>query len=109
MPNSRGRRIASNQSKVSQRRRRGTGPSGTPATPSSPPQQFGGEEREVGVPAAAVAASTPGPAAAIAPVRRTEPRSRPTVYQYIKPEIQRILVLSGAIIAVLVVLSFVLD
>ena len=105
MPNSRGRRIASNQSKVSQRRRSGRGPSGTPATP----QQLGGEEREVGVPAAAVAASTPGPAAAIAPVRRTEPRSRPTVYQYIKPEIQRILVLSGAIIAVLVVLSFVLD
>ncbi len=108
MPNSRGRRIASNQSKVSQRRRRGRGPSGTPATPSAPPQQLGGEEREVGVPAAAVAASAPGPAA-IAPVRRTEPRSRPTVYQYIKPEIQRILILSGAIIAVLVVLSFVLD
>ena len=109
MPNSRGRRVASNQSRVSQRRRRGRGPSGTPATPSEPPQQLGGEEPEVGAPAAAVAAAAPRTAAAIAPVRRTEPRSRPTVYQYVKPEIKRILVLSGAIIAVLVVLSFVLD
>lgn len=127
-----GRRAASRQGELSRRRKKGArGPSGIPATSARDHQQNGGEaavavgtvadaEAPVNVegPANAVQQAQPAVAAASArPSAQTvaQPRGqgrqrgeRPAAYNYIGAELRRIAVLSTAVLAALVALSFVI-
>ncbi len=100
------RRTAARQTQLGQRKRRQTrGPSGTPA--ASEPRQA---PESVSVGAENVipdAVSTPQPSLQ----RQSAPQqreARPAVYAYVAPELRRILTFSGATIAILVALTFVL-
>ena len=102
----RSRRTAARQTQLGQRKRRQTrGPSGTPAAP---------EPKPADEPAAAVVESV-GPVGTSStqpsPQRQSSPRTaeaRPAVYAYVAPELRRILTFSGATLAILVALTFVL-
>ena len=119
MPN-RGRRVASRQAKISQQKKRGKGPSGIPTGPPQPPEPRKEDSNAVADqgPQAGVAPATPTLApstAAVAPfrrnspVRRSETRARTLVYDYIGSEFRRIVLLSGAILALLIALAIFLN
>lgn len=99
------RRTAARQTQLGQRKRRQTrGPSGTPAASEPKPAA-----EPVSVAAEAVSpdmSSPPQPS----PQRQSTPRAeaRPAVYAYVAPELRRILTFSGATLAILVALTFVL-
>jgi hypothetical protein len=104
-----GRRVAAKQAQLGQKRKRGRGPSGIPVTP---PQNTDGQAVEVTRPeATTIAEARPIPTSApsVAQTRRVETRNRPLVYSFVGPEIRRITLLSGVILAILVALSFVLN
>ena len=98
MPN-RGRRVAARQAQIGLKRKKSRGPSGIPTEPrpnvtnQAPPNTN--------------ALGTPVTAPRPTPIRRTDPR--PAVYSYIGPEIRRILLLGGIIIAILVALTLIID
>lgn len=100
------RRTAARQTQLGQRKRRQTrGPSGTPATPEPKPASEAVSVAAEGI--STDAPSTPQPS----PQRQSSPRAseaRPAVYAYVAPELRRILTFSGATLAILVALTFVL-
>ena len=105
---SRSRRAAARQTQLGQRKKRQTkGPSGIPSATEAPGStgaveraDASGEERLERPRSEAIVAQRPWAS------RQTE--SRPTVYNYVKPEIKRIMVLSAGILVILGALSFVL-
>ena len=102
----RSRRTAARQTQLGQRKRRQTrGPSGTPAAQEPKPAAEPVSVAAEGV--SADAPSIPQPS----PQRQSSPRAaeaRPAVYAYVAPELRRILAFSGATLAILVALTFVL-
>ena len=104
---SRSRRAAARQTQLGQRKKRTTrGPSGIPAEVPAAPAETSGD----GSPVDERRMETPTTQAAVgqrpASVRQQEPR--PTVYNYVRPEVTRIVLLSTTMLVVLIVLSFVL-
>jgi hypothetical protein len=105
------RRMASRQARLSrQRRRPSRGPSGIRATPSgmAPQPSDGVDGRVQGSVASAPAAprsGLPAPAGSAAARARAE---RPVTYNYIGAEFRRILILSGVVLAALIVLAILL-
>lgn len=109
-----GRRVAVRQAELRSRRRRSGQAS---ASPAGAPAGVAVEDRtqavRTGDPAAAPAASGGSPRPA-APAQRTlsgRTRTRadqPLAYSYVGAELRRISIVSGAVIAVLVVLAFLL-
>ncbi len=100
------RRTAARQTQLGQRKRRQTrGPSGTPTAPEPKPAT-----ESVAVSAEGVTPDTlPTPQPSLQ--RQSSPRAaeaRPAVYAYVAPELRRILTFSGATLAILVALTFVL-
>ena len=111
-----GRRVASRQAQVgSRRRRQHRGPSGTPA--GGPATANPDDEAASAVATEAPEAPAPQPKTEAAP----EPRSaapapqrpaartrtdRPAAYNYVTSEVRRILIVAGALTAVLVALAF---
>ncbi|MQF69479.1 hypothetical protein FIM12_04005 [SAR202 cluster bacterium AD-804-J14_MRT_500m] len=108
MPNSKGRRLASNQARVGPKRKRGRGPSGVPIeapqNSNDPTAEEPGHSDSDVMPSAYLSPKKPTSSTA-----HTVPRSRPTVYRYVNSEIRRILILSSLIVALLLTLSFVLN
>lgn len=109
------RRVASRQAQLSrQRRRQSRGPSGIPATPRvmpAAPQPNDGADARV---RSSVAATTtplrsgaPVPAGS-GPAMARARAERPIVYNYIGAEFRRILILSGIVLATLIVLAILL-
>lgn len=100
---SKGSRAAARRPQPSRKRTKGTGPSGIPTTLP--------QDRDTGRDATATpqssAATTGRPEPHPTSRRRTEDYT--LVYRYVGPELQRILLFSGTIIAALVTLSFFLD
>ena len=107
----RGKHVAAKQAQLSQRKKRGRGPSGIPtasdaqsrrqpvtAAPVSGAAPPGSEA----MPALAAASASPQTAA-------TFTARQPLVYSYVGMELRRILMLSGVIIAAIVVLSIFLN
>lgn len=109
----RGKKVAARQAQLSKRKKRGRGPSGIPTMsaaqrrtqPVDSPQPSAATEATStqAAPAAAVTAA-PAPQATAAVSAR-----QPLVYSYVGNEMRRILMLSGVIIAAIVVLSFFLN
>ena len=111
-----GRRVASRQAQLGRRKRRqNRGPSGAPSdgattaiAENQPADRVATQEREPTTPtqdARAAAPSRPAPAS----LRRSPTRARaerPMAYNYIGPELRRILILFGVQIVILVVLAF---
>ena len=91
-----GRRVASQQARLSRRRHHGRGPSGIPAV--APAAQAEDGDRPVSQP------TVPLPPAA-APGPRPRAEFRPAVLNYIGPELKRIAVVAGVAIVILAVLS----
>jgi len=111
-----GRRVASRQAQLGRRRRRqNRGPGGAPPVELAPEESNRRAFQPVAtrVPEADGASPSAGPPASTRAVSvaaqsrsartRTE---RPTAYNFVAPELRRILVLSGVLTAVLVVLAF---
>ena len=105
---SRSRRAAARQTQMGQRKKRTTrGPSGIPdAAPAAPAVTSGDgggqvDERHPEM-------STTQAVAAQRRVSTRQPEPRPSVYNYVRPEIIRIAILSAIMLAVLIVLTFVL-
>ena len=100
------RRTAARQTQLGQRKRRQTrGPSGTPAGSEPRPAIESVSAAAEGV--SADVTSIPQPSSQ----RQSSPRAaeaRPAVYAYVAPELRRILTFSGATLAILVALTFVL-
>ena len=118
-----GRRAAARQGELSRRRKRGQrGPSGVPATPPLPeelqPSNGGGLTLAVEAAGAVSAAAGAEPVqAAVVPAPQpvVQPRGqgrqrgeRPAAHHYVGSELRRIGVLTTAVVAALVALSFVL-
>lgn len=105
------RRVASRQAQLSrQRRRQNRGPSGIPATPQgmAPQPSDGVDARVQGSVASARTvprSSPPVPAGSGSARARAE---RPATYNYIGAEFRRILILSGIVLAALIVLAILL-
>ena len=107
------RRVASRQAQLSrQRRRQSRGPSGIPATPQGMavgPQPSDGVDARVQGSAASVPAaprSSPSVPAGSGSARARAERS--VTYNYIGAEFRRILILSGVVLAALIVLAILL-
>ncbi|MBM3924879.1 MAG: hypothetical protein FJ320_02675 [SAR202 cluster bacterium] len=100
---SRGRRVAARQAQLSRRKRRDHGPASIPA--DQPRSASATLDTLAPSPIAptvgAVRAESRTPQA---PPRRTEQRHM--VYHYVGPEMRRIIILTGVIVAVLVIASF---
>jgi hypothetical protein len=105
------RRVASRQAQLSrQRRRQSRGPSGIPATPRgmAPQPSDGAEARVQGSVATAHTpprSGLPMPAGSGSARARAE---RSVTYNYIGAEFRRILILSGVVLAALIVLAILL-
>ena len=109
----RGKKVAAKQAQLSKRKKRGRGPSGIPTMTAAQRRrqpvaaaQPGGAEAASAQPAAtgAVTSASAAPQAVAAVTAR-----QPLVYSYVGMEMRRILLLSGVIIAAIVVLSFFLN
>ncbi len=106
-----GRRMASRQAELGRRRRRqnrgvGTAVADPPESAPSPAATLTAAQDS-----AAPAAPLPQPRAAVSAVPRSGSRTRfdrPTAYNYVKPEMRRIFIMSGVLLAGLIGLSFVL-
>ena len=100
------RRTAARQTQLGQHKRRQTrGPSGTPVAPEPRPAAESVSPIIEGVDPAAPSTNQPSVQ------RQNTPRgaeARPAVYAYVAPELRRILTFSGATLAILVALTFVL-
>ena len=120
---SKSRRVASRQSQLNRRRKKQQrGPSGIPTeipTPVPGPANAPNGSGASGEPAgAAVADSSPSPrpmtqasSAQTATPLRSSPRirdERPAAYQYMAPEIRRIIAMAATAFAVLLTINFVL-
>ena len=108
----RGKHVAAKQAQLSQRKKRGRGPSGIPTAsvaqrrrqPATPaPASVAASAGSEAMPALAAASASPQTAAATVTARQ------PLVYSYVGMELRRILLLSGVIIAFIVVLSIFLN
>ena len=121
------RRAAARQGELSRRRKRNQrGPSGIPTPPRSQQQDgsppvAAGAAAEYEAPANEVQAARTAVATAAPPAGRSTPQpvaqprgqgrlrgERPAAYNYVGSELRRIAVLSTAVLAALVVLSFVI-
>ena len=101
------RRAAARQTQLGQRKKRQTrSPSEIPDTPR-PPQVRQAVDGS-GALSTPPDAGRPQPTAPARPFQGRQAEPRRTVYQYIGPEIKRILSLSAVILGIIVVLSFVL-
>ena len=109
----RGKKVAARQAQLSKRKKRGRGPSGIPTMSAAQrrrelaesPQPSAESESAATQPVPATpAAASPAPRAAA-----TLSARQPLVYSYVGKEMRRILMLSGVIIAAIVVLSFFLN
>ena len=111
----RGKHVAAKQAQLSQRKKRGRGPSGIPtasaaqrrrqpvtAAPASGAATAGSEATPVLATASAAASASPQTAGALT-------ARQPLVYSYAGMELRRILLLSGVMIAAIVVLSIFLN
>jgi ApbE superfamily uncharacterized protein (UPF0280 family) len=120
---SKSRRVASRQSQLNRRRKRQQrGPSGIPAGAAETDSAATSADTGALDDAAATAVAESSPSAGARPITPPQsaqipnpPRShtrirdeRPTAYQYMGPEIRRIMVMAGTAFAVLVVLKIVL-
>ena len=107
----RGKKVAARQAQLSKRKKRGRGPSGIPTMtaaqrrtqPVDSPQPSAAAEAMPTQPAPTTAAASPAPRAAAAAAFSAR---QPLVYSFVGNEMRRILILSGVIIAAIVVLSF---
>jgi hypothetical protein len=111
-----GRRVASRQAQLGRRKRRQSrGASGAPSdgdatavAENQPANRVATQEREPTT-AAQDAREVAPPRTAPATLRRSPTRARaerPMAYNYVGPEMRRILILSGVLIVILVVLAF---
>lgn len=109
----RGKKVAAKQAQLSKRKKRGRGPSGIPTMtsaqrrrqPVATAQTFSDEAanpQPAGTPVVAAVADAPRATASVA-------ARQPLVYSYVGKEMRRIIMLSGVIIAAIVVLSFFLN
>ena len=107
----RGKRVAARQAQLSQRKKRGRGPSGIPIVTAAQRRRQAAPVQQPtapgSTPAQAVAA-TAGASPSAQPMAAVSAR-QPLVYSYVGMELRRILMLSGVIIAVIVVLSIFLN
>ena len=103
----RSRRASARQTQLGQRKKKQPKSSSEIPAPPRPPQvrQAGDGSGAISTPPDATRPQPAAPARAFQ-ARQAEPRR--TVYQYIVPEIKRILSLSAVIMGIIVVLSFVL-
>ena len=115
-----GRRVASRQAQIGRKRRRqgrsteavaGDGPlvaeESAPVATAAPEAQA---EPQSSAPVSAPQAPVQSTHAQSSPQRST-PRNRldrPTAYNYVAPEVRRILIMAGVLLAVLIALSFVI-
>ena len=113
------RRVASRQSQLNRRRRKQQrGPSGTPPVVAAqvqvddqPSDEDAVEPKRTAAPAPASMRATPAaaqPGAAIAPRFSRIRGERPDAYNYVGPEIRRILAMAGVVVVALVVLGVLL-
>ncbi len=108
----RGKKVAAKQAQLSKRKKRGRGPSGIPTMtaaqrrrlPVAASQPAGAEAASAQPVATGAASVSVAPQAVVAVAPR-----QPLVYSYVGKEMRRILILSGIIIASIVVLSFFLN
>ena len=106
----RGKKVAAKQAQLSKRKKRGRGPSGIPTASTAqrrrqPAAADSASWAEMTpTPNAATTAASPAPRTAAAVISR-----QPLVYSYVGMELRRILMLSGVIIAAIVVLSIFLN
>ena len=114
---SKSRRVASRQSQLNRRKRKQQrGPSGIPAGVPEPDNAVSSADGGALDDVAATALADPAPvtlvpSAQIANPTRSQTRirdERPAAYQYMGPEIRRIVVMAGTAFAVLAVLKIVL-
>ena len=120
---SKSRRVASRQSQLNRRRKKQQrGPSGIPANVPEPDDAVTSADGGASDDAMAAAVAEPSPSTDSNPMTRapsaqiaTHPRGqtrirdeRPAAYQYMAPEIRRVVAMAGTGFAVLVVLKFVL-
>ena len=111
----RGKRVAAKQAQLSRRKKKGRGPSGIPKMTAAqrrrqPVAATSEPAAAEGIPtqpatAAAAVASSPAPRATASVTSARQP----LVYSYVGSEMRRIVMLSGVIIAAIVVLSFFLN
>ena len=113
------RRVAARQSQLNRRRRKQQrGPSGTPPVVADQVQVDDPPSGEVAVQPKQTAAPAPAPARATpaaaqpglaSPLRSARVRGeRPDAYNYVGPEIRRILAMAGVVLVALVVLGVLL-
>jgi hypothetical protein len=111
-----GRRIASRQAQIGRRKRRqNRSPGGPPSdgaatavAENQPAHPIAVQDRDSTTPAQDTKAAAPSRPAA-ASLRQSPARARaerPMAYQYVGPELRRILILSGLLIVILVVIAF---
>ena len=109
---SRGRKRASRQAQLSQKRRRSRSGANTRTFDAGPTQPREAAPSTPSVPSATAATPTaaPAPAQAATPrrQRRQATHNTPMVYRYLGRELRQIGVLASVMVAVLVALSFVL-
>ncbi len=108
----RGKHVAAKQAQLSQRKKRGRGPSGIPTASvaqrrrqpvTTAPVSGAASAGSEAMPALAAASASPQTAGTTVTARQ------PLVYSYVGMELRRILLLSGVIIAVIIVLSIFLN
>ena len=113
------RRVAARQSQLNRRRKKQQrGPSGTPPVVPAQVEVVEGPSDEVAAqpqaPAAPAPASRRASPVAAQPVLVSQPRSarvrgeRPDAYNYVGPEIRRILAMASVVVAALIVLGVLL-
>ncbi len=116
------RRVAARQSQLNRKRRKQQrGPSGTPPVvaaqvqvddpPDPPSDEVAAQPEQTSVPARASMRATPAAAqpAPASPLRSGRVRGeRPDAYNYVGPEIRRILAMAGVVVVALVVLGVLL-
>ena len=104
-----GRRMASRQAELGRRRRRQNRGAGTAV--ADPPESAPSPAATLTAAQDSPAPAAPQPRAAVSAAPRSGSRTRfdrPTAYNYVKPEMRRIFIMSGVLLAGLIGLSFVL-
>ncbi len=113
------RRVAARQSQLNRKRRKQQrGPSGTPPVVAAqvqvddpPSDEVAAQPEQTSVPARASMRATPAAAqpAPASPLRSGRVRGeRPDAYNYVGPEIRRILAMAGVVVVALVILGVLL-
>ena len=102
------RRVAAQQTQQGQKKKKPSpGPSGISAAEEGPSALRVEERTRVPV-EGATESPRPQPVVSQRPLSSRQTESRISVYNYVRPEIKRIMTLSAAILVIIIVLSFVL-